>query len=277
MSWLKNVFGGGDSSRSGESGSDQKTPSAQPSPPEDGVQATPEAVDAPSTEPVITLDDPRYASFASARDRYWQAIGTVDEDVIAYLISPEFQGKPAWPTTRQSFRVVRTPRTVIIASDGMSDLFVDTTMQDAGFDCEVYIETPQLNSGDFQDISRSWAFELIENFAANVAHAGGITQQIARYGVLSMELPAPAGIPPEWINADGYVGALINLPLADRDHRVDLGSGAVISMIPLTLITPQETRYAIDNGPDGRSQIAQKLLAAGVGVASDLRRATTAA
>jgi hypothetical protein len=261
MSWFKKVFGGGESS------SDQPT---NPAP--SNAQGQPQP--APAESNMVRLDDPRYQQFASARDGYWNGIGTLDPDVIAYMISPQFSGKPAWPTTRQAFRVVRGPSGVIIASDGLSDLFVDTSMQDAGFECEVYIETPQLAGADFQQVSGSWAFELIENFAANVAHAGGINRQLEDYGVLSMELPAPESMPREWVNANDYVGALINLPVAGRAPTLDLGSGAVIRMIPLTLITPAETQYVVDNGAQGRATLAEKLTAAGVGAASDLTRAS---
>jgi hypothetical protein len=38
-------------------------------------------------------------------------------------------------------------------------------------------------------LSRSWAFELLNNAAGTVAEASGILSELDRYGVLSMELP----------------------------------------------------------------------------------------
>ena len=268
MSWFKKVFGGGESSPD-QPNNGAPSIQQQPSSPAPFGSDTP-----PESDDMVTLEDPRYQQFANARDAHWNSVGTMDNDVIAYMVSPQFMGKPAWPTTRQAFRVVRTPSTVLLASDGLSDLFVDTTMDDPGFECEVYIETPQLVGADFQAVSQSWAFELIENFAANIAHAGGINRQLEDYGVLSMELPAPQGMPPEWVNANDYVGALINLPAPGRAPTVDLGQGAVITMIPLTLITPAETQYVVDNGAQGRAMLAEKLTAAGIGAASDLTRAS---
>jgi hypothetical protein len=40
-------------------------------------------------------------------DRHWHSVGTVERDVIAYMISPSFRGGPDWPSTRQAYRVVR--------------------------------------------------------------------------------------------------------------------------------------------------------------------------
>ena len=252
MNWIRKIFGNGSNSTNG------------------GTNAPP-----PSDEaPMITLDDPRYMRFAEARDAYWRGVGTLDDDVIAYLISPQFQGKPAWPTTRQAYRTVRTTDSVIIASDGMTDLFVDTNMPDPGFRTEVYIETPSLIGADFDTIKRSWAFDLIENFAANIADAGGIDHQLERHGILSIELPAPESLPQEWRTSEDFVGALINVPTPGRQSQVDLGDGVAALMVPLTLLTPAETAYVVEHGAQGRAEIARRLSDAGIGARSDLSRAS---
>jgi hypothetical protein len=219
------------------------------------------ATESKIANPIISLDDPRYESYASSRRSYWEKIGAVDSDVIAYLISPEFQGAPAWPTTRQAFMVIRNADSLIIASDGMSDLFVNTDMTDAGFRCEVYIEVAGMGAATFDEIKESWAFSLIENFARNVADRGGIADDLERLGVLSMEMPAPTGIDASWVSANGSVGVLIGISTDSRAPKLRLDGLNEILMIPITVISPNELDFVVDGRAAARNELASKLSA----------------
>ncbi|WP_308721347.1 hypothetical protein [Komagataeibacter xylinus] len=90
---------------------------------------------------IIAENDPRIAAGQDRVQAYWKTIGAVDDDVISYMINPMFSGAPAWPNTRQAYRVIRTAGSLIVASDGLSDPFVGTDMTDtSGFGLEVYLE-----------------------------------------------------------------------------------------------------------------------------------------
>ena len=220
----------------------------------------------------IAIDDPRYELFFAAREAAWAACGPVDADVISYIVSPEFGGAPAWPTTRQAFRVVRPPQSLIIASDGLSDLFVDTDMPDPGFGCEVYIESPDLAGADFQKIRSSWQFELVETLARNVAHLGGLQAPISKYGLFSMELPAPNAIPARWQTGRGTVGVLINVTVPERPSFCRLDGDTEIRLVALTALLPDETEYVVAGGSETRAEIAQRLIASGSGLSSPADR-----
>lgn len=226
----------------------------------------------PALPGIITLDDPRYERFFAARAQAWSTIGTVDDDVIAYLISPEFQGAPAWPTTRQAFRIVRTGQSLIIVSDGLSDLFVDTDSQEPGFGCEVFIDCPDLAGAKFADIRSSWQFDLIETLARNVAHMGGIQAPVRQHGIFSMELPAPATMPAHWLTQRGTVGALVNVTVPGRPSCCEVDDGVEIRLVALTVLLPDETEYVVAGGGDRRADIAQRLVASGTGLASPANR-----
>lgn len=220
----------------------------------------------------IGVDDPRHGAFAAARQQAWAAVGTVDHDVITYFVSPQFGGSPAWPTTRQSYLVVRPSGSLIIASDGLSDLFVGTDSNAPGFGCEVYIECPDLAGEAFEDLKRSWQFQLIENFAQNVADFGGIEGPLARYGVISMELPAPDTAPKRWVGPRGTVGALIGMRVPGRPAHCRLAEDATIRLVALTLLLPDETEHAIKGGNAARGELAAILIATGTGLTSPANR-----
>ena len=226
----------------------------------------------PGAPGMITIDDPRFERFFAARSQLWSTIGTVDDDVIAYIISPEFQGAPAWPTTRQAFRVVRPAGSLIIASDGLSDLFVDSNMPGPGFECEVYLESPDLADAEFETIRDSWQFSLIESFARNVANWGGIDDQLERLGVISMELPAPPGLPERWITPSGNVGALVNIQVPDRPTVCQLDEGVTIRLVALTILLPDETDYVISGRAAARTELVQRLVSSGTGLTSPANR-----
>jgi hypothetical protein len=223
---------------------------------------------------MIRGGDPRIAGGHRAIGEFWDAIGPSDTDFVSYIINPQFLGNPAWPNTRQAYRVVRPAGTLIIASDGLSDPFVGTDMDtESGFGMEVFIETPDLAGAAFEEISPSWAFRVIENFAMNVADWGGITRQLRGQGVMSVEFPSEDILPPDWLTAQGNAGFLINMPAGKRATSATLPFGEVM-IVPLTLIRPNELAYIVEHGGNGRRLLAEKLTEAGHGCTSSLKRAS---
>jgi hypothetical protein len=206
---------------------------------------------------IIADDDPRIAQGHARLDQFWSTIGPSDPDLIAYLLNPQFQGKPAWPNMRQAYRIVRPAGSLIIASDGLSDPFVGTDMTgQQGFGCEVYIEAPQLANASFDAVRNSWAFKTIENVAMNVADWGGVADKIASLGVLSVEFDMSGMLPPDALTAEGAAGFLINLVPPGRAARIaDMPFGPV-DIMALTVITPVELELLRTGGAAARKQLA---------------------
>lgn len=222
---------------------------------------------------MLSDSDPRIAQGYERLKAEWDKVGPSDSDVITYLINPQFEGKPAWPGGRQAYRVVRPSNSLILASDGLSDPFVGTDMIDRqGFGCEVYIEAPEFVGADFKKLSESWAFQLIENFAMNVADWGGLSQQLQTNGVMSLELPAHGIIPHKWLSSDGNAGFLVGMPAPGRPVWIgDMPFGEV-DLIALTLITPGELNRIVAGGGHARRTLAAELAAVGLHSASRLDR-----
>ena len=207
-------------------------------------------------------DNPAAPAHRAAMDGYWQAVGLIEPEVISYLVNPMFMGAPAWPNTRQAYRVVRTADTVIIASDGLADPQGRDGQSAPGFGCEVFIETPELVGVDFDRIQASPYFRVIELFAQNVAANQGISAVLREYGVLSMELPV--GLQPgPMVGGDGAVGCLIGLPTG-RPAVAPTPLGAV-DVIALTVIAPAELDRIMAGGAAARRQLAAERTATAAG------------
>jgi len=206
------------------------------------------------------------------RDAYWASVGAVEKDVLGHLISPQLMGGPAWPTTRQAYRVVRRADTIIIATDGMSDPFNDPERDGNGFGMELFVETPDIapehagKPGDISQLSRSWAFELVSNVASTVAGAGGILPQLERHGVLSMELPGVSQsyaigveVPAHYVTADDSLGILLGVPVTAFPVRLETMPLSPVTMVPITLITARELETLRQGGAEERNALAAKL------------------
>ena len=220
--------------------------------------------------------DPALAASWHSRDAHWAGIGTVEADVLGHLVSPALRGGPDWPTLRQAYRVIRRPHAIIVATDGLSDPFDGVTGGGNGFEVELFVETPDIapahagSLGDISHIDRSWAFELVSHVAGTVAGAGGLTGQLARHGVLSMELPGVSRssalgtqLPAGFATADDCLGLLIGMPVPDFSVRIANMPLSPVMLVPLTLIRADELERLRKGGADARKALAEQRIAAG--------------
>lgn len=258
-----------------------------------GAAKKPEAEAALPT-PVDPVETPADAANTAARiaseeclDRHWQAVGTVERDVLTYMISPSFTGGPHWPSTRQAYRVVRRDGAIILATEGLSDPFDDAEGLGNGFEMELFLETADIPNdtrgelGDVDPLRRSWAFELIEHVAKTVANAGGITHQLDNHGVLSLELPGfslshqmSEQVPKLFVTDDDAAGVLLGGPEPDFPTRLEDMPLSPVRLVPVVLITASELEYVRSGGRAAREDLVERLKAAGVGHTSSLYRAS---
>jgi hypothetical protein len=207
----------------------------------------------------------------AALDAFWRGVGAVEGDVLGHVISPSFMGGPAWPTTRQAYRVVRRPASILLATDGMADPFRDGQPGN-GFGLELFIDTPNIPAahaggpGVIDPLKYSWAFEVLQNIAALVAGAGGLMPQLERHGVLSVEVPGVSGsnavaaqVPSRFVTADDALGVLINGPAPDFATTVPGTPLSPVVAVPLVLITARELDHVRAHGGEGRRTVTEAL------------------
>lgn len=218
-------------------------------------------------------NDPAYQKTYDALQAYWEKVGTVDPDVITYIINPMFLGSPPWPSGRQAFKIIRTTESLIIASDGLSDPFEeDKNEQRNGFEMEVFIEVNGQQDMAFDDIKSSAAFALIEQTARQVADWGGITKLLDQINVASAEIPVSSEtIPDKFFTPDGSVGVLFGMVARGRPKIVADTPLSPVRMVPVTVLLPSEVQE-VAQSKAARDRIAKKLRDAGYRHFSDFER-----
>lgn len=195
------------------------------------------------------------------RNEFWSKIGAVHPDVISHFINPAFMGGPAWPSLRQAFMKIDTPKGTIIATDGLSDPYSDFDTNENnqsynGIGCEFYIECDEIIE-NIESLQTHWQFQLLYQMAQQAASNPNIGGILEEYTYLSTEL-YDTQAPDAFVNADGRVGALIGLPSPVVPSKLQL-SLENIRVVNVKLLTLAELEYIVKNGEVGRMEVAEKL------------------
>lgn len=206
----------------------------------------------------ISEDDPRIAEGQEQIRAFWQSIGELETDLLSYIVNPQFLGAPSWPNTRQAFAVIRTETSLIIASDGLSDPFVGSSVIDqSGYGIEVFIEIEGLQDVKFDEIISQPEFSVIEMVARNVAGHGGIAKLIDEIGILSMSLPLDCNFEDDWVDNEGQLGVLLGMNSSSRSKRLELPFGTV-RILAVTPLRPDEIQ-AVARSTEARNKVAASL------------------
>ncbi|BAV05825.1 hypothetical protein SAMN05421788_10834 [Filimonas lacunae] len=215
--------------------------------------------------------DQHYEDSCLLRTSFWQAVGKLEEDVIAHIINPAFMGGPMWPSVRQAFITVHRPDSTILASDGLSDPYddMDTNPDNApynGFGLETYIVTEPLTG----PVQSTWQFQLVYQAAQLMADNGSVASMLDKQPYISTEF-YNVDVPAEFLNADGRVGAMLGISDEGLPAGIEL-SLETIKLVNVKLLTQAELKYVIDNGQEGRMKLAALLKEQGNGGFSSLQR-----
>jgi hypothetical protein len=203
----------------------------------------------------------------TARDSFAKTLGVSDADFLAPLINPSFMGGPMWPDLRQAWRVIRTAKSTIVLSDGLSDPFSDDEAENVGFGVEIVAEScdqmpPQMQS--------NWLFDLVYHVSQQCAGHGGVHDLIEQFGLLSLELPMCDSLLAVATNND-TAGVLLGMESPSIPSQVYLPGGSV-RIITAKLLWPTELEYAATNGKAGREELVRRFVASGECHKSSLSR-----
>ncbi|WP_440067322.1 hypothetical protein [Tenacibaculum discolor] len=195
------------------------------------------------------------------RNEYWQQTGTPFSDVIGSMINPTFLGGPKWPSLRQAHIGIKTEDGTIIATDGLSDPYddYDTNTENQAYN-GIGIELYTICDNKYEDIQHiidSWEFKITRR-ASNIAAANpNISYTLNDYTYISTTIDG-SGLPECFVNEDEEVGILLGLKNNNINNSLKLSIEEIV-LVNVTLLTPKELTYILENGAEGRNKIAELL------------------
>jgi hypothetical protein len=163
---------------------------------------------------------------------------------------PEWPAGAAWLATHHA-------KHACIVSDGLSDPWVERNKPETGLGLEVFIESPDFICAsplNLAALADTWLFPMVAEISHTLAGNERLCERLCAGELSSLEFNI------EHIkDGRGRVGVLLNLTA----YPLSL-SGGEVRLVSATLLTVAELRFLRGKGQEGRRQLAELLLAAGV-------------
>jgi hypothetical protein len=166
------------------------------------------------------------------RKEFWKTLGNCDL-AINPMISYSLKGFPAWPV-RDSWQVIKKPATTMIFSNGLSDPYEDGAPT---IGLEVVVETAKpLN--DFDEVIRSWAYDLIFQVSFFVADDPALRDDIEGKSYMTLEF-YDVKAPSQYISPSGTIGCLITPGGHNIPERIALTTGDALNLVVTPLLAKE--------------------------------------
>jgi hypothetical protein len=222
-----------------------------------------------SPAPPETVLEKHIRESQTARDLFWAAIGRVDSDVLAQAIASRFiADMPVWPSGHESFRIIRTDSTILIATEGLSDPDDGPYQGCNGLGFELFIEAPAVELR--HPIGSAYLYILTQT-ARNLVDAAETLERWRKFQMLSLEIPADKN-DQRMVNPDGQYIALLGMPGFDAAREMTGMPLSPVRAMAVTVVHPADFEKVRGEGSAGRTRLAAALDRAGLAHVSDLNR-----
>ena len=165
---------------------------------------------------------------------YFDALGRSDAEFLDTTNEAVAHGVALFPSGANRFRAVRTPQSLILATEGL-----------AGHGVELYLEIMHGQGWMYEQIRLNWQSRVLQEAAGAVNRFGGLP--VENFPVVLPVAAVPAA-PVQLYFQDGDTSGIALLAgMAVPGRPASTGDGAV-AMVPLTPITPAEYRLVQASG-----------------------------
>lgn len=193
----------------------------------------------------------------TSEGKKWLEIGTLLETHQLPENNPFDPEYPSWGTEDRSINLLKSNwNTYIVFTDGYA---YDNN------NVEFFIES----SEEIEDFDSSWQKNLVYETCRNMVYIDDLDTVLKETEFLILQLDMD-GAPEEWSykHKDGNIGLFIGLQNEKLPFEDD------IKALNIKLMRPSELKYAIDNGVEGRKELAELYKTKGIGTLSSMIRKT---
>ncbi len=201
------------------------------------------------------MNEKLYNNTLKARDKLFNSLGKVDNDVLAPMANPSLTGGPTWPSIRQAYSIIRTDNSIIIASNGLSDPFDNIDKDNNGFGIEVMAETfNTIKDDDLTDIAQSWLFDLVSSVSQEIAFNGQIKSYIEQHNVITMEINVNHPELSMFQNEDNLIGIMLGVEHPNLKKVIKFPAEEVI-LVTIKILTKKELQFVSKYRAEGRKKL----------------------
>lgn len=157
------------------------------------------------------------------RTDYYNSFGKVNNDVYAPILSPIFSGGSPWPGGRPQYKVIKTEKSTIIITDGLSNCFdnerLDKDLKYNGYAAELYFEF----EGDipFEDFHNHYSTKLLKNLSQFTINDGDFVSYFANSTTASITLPGN-DFPNKYRDEEGNSIVMMNIQSENIPAKIKL-------------------------------------------------------
>lgn len=189
----------------------------------------------------------------AAREAAYRSLGELEEAALV----PIAMGDPPWPGQRQAWRIIRRPggRT-LLATDGLSDPFLDREEPSAGLGLELVIETDE----SVKSPAGSWPMRLLQRVTDEVVVHERVRTWLLK-GLASMEVSGE-DMPPALVTEEGRVAVLLGVE-SRTVPRGFLTPAGEVRLVTVKALLPVELEYMLSQGRAGPGELARKFARSG--------------
>ncbi len=165
---------------------------------------------------------------------YFDALGRSDAEFLDTTNESVAHGVPLFPSGANRFRTVRTPQSLIIATEGLADHGV-----------ELYLEIMHGQGWMYEQIKLNWQYRVLQEAARAVNRLGGLP--VENFPVV-LPVAAVRSAPMQLYFQDGGASGIALLAGMTVPGRPAATGDGAVTMVPLTPITPAEYRLVQTSG-----------------------------
>ncbi|MDR7329956.1 hypothetical protein [Corynebacterium guangdongense] len=165
---------------------------------------------------------------------YFDALGRSDAEFLDTTNEAVAHGAALFPSGANRFRAVRTPQSLILATEGL-----------AGHGVELYLEIMHGHGWMYEQIKLNWQYRVLQEAAGAVNLLGGLP--VENFPVV-LPVAAVNAAPMQLYFQEGGAGGLALLAGMAVPGRPATTADGTVTMVALTPITPAEYRRVQDSG-----------------------------
>lgn len=188
----------------------------------------------------------------SLRHAAYGNFGEMNAEVLERGSETGHAASHTWPAHPSQYRLIHTPDTTVIITDGLSDPFReparDLDLEFNGFSLELYAEFQGRHS--LEELDGHYCFNMLGQVCNAVTGLGNFSEVMDQYGYVGLNLYGGGAFPEAYNGPHGVFGVFVGGKSAAVPHEITLNLEKV-RLVSVRLLTHAQLIEATDRDTGG--------------------------